>query len=263
MTLAKLPPTPSHQTCQYWSDEEVLSGKLIMLPTMRLAKLHRIERDGKRVFITPQSKLLCEHGECPSTIFSWIHRETKALAAGAMVPKRSSCCDCLNTDGLYHTHAKPPPAEPPASPPSLYDYLELLDTCKSIVNGRVARHVPYTHGSKAMYLTQKGGHFVCMHHHTLATIRKMRKVRAGTAPAAKIRGGPCNCDLDNLPHRNGLKRLPRITGRTCSNMSGNGEVARYRKPDACPLDSSAVSVCTGRSVPCGLVQGCKDKFVDM
>ena len=216
MTLEELPPNSSngdedHSPPQtYWTEEEVLSGKLVLLPTLRLARLHRVEADGRRVFITPQSKLLCEHGECPSTILSWINREAQAAAAGEAAPARSSCCNCLNTDGLYHTQSKPAPAEAPASPPSLFAFLEELNTHKSIVNGRVARHVPHTHGNGAMYLSQKGGHFVCKHHHTLATIRKMRKARSGCGPAIKFRGGECNCDLKHLPQRNGLKTLPQL-----------------------------------------------------
>ena len=235
MTLAEIlstTPQGDHASQTYWTEMEVLSGKLIMMPTMRLARLHRIEPYGKRVFVTPQSKLLCEHGECPSTILSWINREAHAAAAGVMAPKRSSSCNCLNTNGLYYPRRGS--IEPPASPPSLFTYLERLNTHKSIVNGRIARHVPHTHGSRAMYLTQKG-HFVCCHHHTLATIRKMRKVRAGhgagTEPATKFRGGECNCDLNNLPQRNGLKMLPRSAHSELPGKCG-AELISYRELDA-------------------------------
>ena len=98
----------------YWSEEDVLSGKPIYMPTGRIASLHRVEPDGRRIFITPSAQLLCEHGERPSTILSWISKETHARQEGVPAPLRNSLCDCLNTDGMYFTKAKPMPT--PAIP---------------------------------------------------------------------------------------------------------------------------------------------------
>ena len=44
----------------YWTDDDVLNGKLIYMPTGRIAMLHRVEADGRKVFITPTGSLLCE-----------------------------------------------------------------------------------------------------------------------------------------------------------------------------------------------------------
>lgn len=198
----------------YWSDADVLAGKPIWMPTGRVASLHRVEPDGRRIFITPSAQLLCEHGERPSTILSWVAKEARAVQEGEEPPTRNSLCDCLNTDGLYYTKSKPqpPPEELPPTPLSLFSFLEELDTQKVSVHGRVQRHVPHTTGNKAMYLTQKGGLFVCQHAHTLSTLRKMRKVRCcGTAMPKFRNGGMCDCELDDLPQRTGLKSLPKLS----------------------------------------------------
>ena len=193
----------------YWSDQDVLDGKLILMPTLRLAKLHRIEPDGRRVFITPTSQLVCVHGECSSTLTSWIGRETKAANEGLVAPTRPSNCDCLNTDGLYHTKAKPMPSTLPEMPASLFAYLEEIDTDKIVIHGRLSRHVPHTVGDKRMYLSQRGGHFVCKHAHSLSILRQMQKSRVGGVQK-KFQGGMCDCKLDCLPQRSGLKKFAKL-----------------------------------------------------
>ena len=195
----------------YWTDLEVSEGKMIIFPTMRVAKLHRVAPDGRQIFITPSAKLLCAHGERPSTILSWICRESQAEKNGTAAPLRNSICDCMNTDNLYFTKSKPAPSEPPAEhPKSLFSFLEKLGTNTSMVRGRVSRHVPHTKGEAAMYLTQKGGHFVCKHHHTLSVLRKMRKVRNGTLKGVRFHGGICDCNLADLPKRTGLSLMPQL-----------------------------------------------------
>ena len=167
-------------------------------------------------------------GERPSTILSWVAKEAqRAHAAGA--PNEGdgggqdvggeseirvlSLCTCVNTDCMYWTtKANPKPSELPPMPTSLYSFLEDLDTEQIVVKGRAARHVPHTTGRKAMYLTQKGGHFVCRHAHTISTLRKMAKARkCGNVVMPKFSGGVCDCELDNLPHRCGLKSLPKLS----------------------------------------------------
>ena len=60
-------------------------------------------------------------------------------------------------------------------------------------------------------VSQKGGHFVCRHAHTMAVLRKMRKARAETnGRLFKFRGGMCNCELADLPQRNGLKSMAKL-----------------------------------------------------
>lgn len=165
-------------------------------------------------------------GERPSTILSWLAKEARRAkelgdggeegsAHGGLPCKDTrslSLCTCANTDGMYWSaKSNPKPAELPPMPSSLYSFLEDLDTDKIVVKGRVARHVPHTTGRKAMYLTQKGGLFVCRHAHTLATLRKMANARkCSDMVVPKFRGGVCNCELDNLPHRCGLKKLPKL-----------------------------------------------------
>ena len=115
---------------------------------------------------------------------------------------------------MYYTKAKPMPTpeELPSPPPSLFSFLEELGTQRIVVRGRTSRHVPHTTGKKAMYLTMKGGQFVCRHAHTLATLRKMRKVRSAGATTPKFRnGGMCHCELDDLPQRTGLKSMPKLS----------------------------------------------------
>ena len=196
----------------YWTRDDVLSRKMIYMPTGRIARLLRVEPDGRLVMITPEGKILCEHGECSSTILSWIGAEKAARSKGEEPPPRKSACDCENTDGLYHSKSKPrpPDEELPPQPDSLYSFLsDNLSTHELKVAGRSMRHVPHTTGKKAMYLTQKGGNFVCKHAHSLVVLRKMRKARsAGTT--GRFRGGMCDCELDGLPQRNGLKKLPKL-----------------------------------------------------
>jgi hypothetical protein len=39
----------------YWSESDVKDGKWVVLPTMRVAKLHHVTDCGRKVFITPRS----------------------------------------------------------------------------------------------------------------------------------------------------------------------------------------------------------------
>jgi len=67
----------------YWSEADVAGGKWIVMPNLRVAKLHHICKDsGRRVFITANSKLVCEHGECASSIGSWVSAEQRANLEG-------------------------------------------------------------------------------------------------------------------------------------------------------------------------------------
>jgi hypothetical protein len=199
---------PEEPSLLYWSDADVFAGKQIYMPTGRIASLFRVEPDGRKIFITPDGFLVCEHGERPSTILSWVSKEKEQ---GCGPEQRNSCCDCVNSDGMHFTKRKPKPSELPPKPDSLYTFLEGLDTQKICVDGRLARHVPHTIGKKAMFLTQKGGNFTCRHAHTLSTLRKMRKVRMGGSGCINFRGGMCDCELDYLPQRTGLKMLSKLS----------------------------------------------------
>ena len=84
----------------YWTDDEIQAGKWIVLPNLRVARLHHLSGD-RRVFITTDGKLVCEHGECSSSICSWLSAEQRARKEGVELPQRNSACDCENTDGLH------------------------------------------------------------------------------------------------------------------------------------------------------------------
>ena len=58
----------ANQTAVYWSQEDIMSGKLIYMPTGRIARLHRVEPDGRLVMITPRGQLLCEHGVLKTSV---------------------------------------------------------------------------------------------------------------------------------------------------------------------------------------------------
>ena len=196
----------------YWSDQDILNGKPILTDTMRVARFHRVDSEGRRIFITPSGQLLCPHGERPSTILSWTGPEECAKRDGLPVPARkNTTCTCDHTELMYHTKSNPlPPAEElPPVPSSLYTFLEALDTHKIVVRGQAARHVPGTGtGTGAMYVRKKGGHFCCKHLHTLAVIKKMKKARELTQHTpSKFRGGMCGCTLPKLPQRVGRMDL--------------------------------------------------------
>ena len=56
----------------YWNESDIKDGKWVVLPTMRVARLHHVTDCGRKVFVTPAGKLVCEHGECASSIGSWV-----------------------------------------------------------------------------------------------------------------------------------------------------------------------------------------------
>ena len=85
----------------YWSESDVEDGKWVVLPTMRVARLHHVTDCGRKVFITPAGKLICEHGECASSIGSWVSAEQAAQRVGEQPFSRNGICDCQNTDGMH------------------------------------------------------------------------------------------------------------------------------------------------------------------
>ena len=80
----------------YWTEDDVKGGKWIVMPNQRVARFHHF-CDDRKVFITPESKLVCEHGEVSSSICSWLSSEQRAKQEGASPPTRKSVCDCQNT----------------------------------------------------------------------------------------------------------------------------------------------------------------------
>jgi hypothetical protein len=183
----------------YWSDGHVKAGNWIILPNTRVAKLHHLCGE-RKVFITNDRKLVCEHGEVSSSICSWMSTERRADAAGTKPSPRNSVCDCANTDGLHWTKEMPKPLTdiiPPAN--TLFGVLNELGTSKVIVRGHALRHVPHTNGSAALFVSEKGGLLCCRHGNSLNVLRAMH-----AGKMKKFRGGICNCCVKKPPRRVGL-----------------------------------------------------------
>eukprot|EP00966_Prymnesium_polylepis_P081763 1893746-Prymnesium_polylepis.2 len=66
----------------YWIESDIKDGKWVVLPTMRVAKLHHVTDSVRKVFVTPAGKLVCEHGECASSTGSWVSAEQAAQLVG-------------------------------------------------------------------------------------------------------------------------------------------------------------------------------------
>ena len=136
----------------YWSDSDVKAGKWIILPTTRVAKLHHLCGE-RKVFITTDGKLVCEHGEVSSSICSWISTERRAEAAGVKPPPRNSVCDCANTDGLHWTKEMPKPLTNPNPPATtLFGVLKELETSKVVRDCVMLRTVLSKFTIKRTYL---------------------------------------------------------------------------------------------------------------
>ena len=189
-------------TCEettYWSEADVKAGKWIVLPNTRVAKLHHLCGE-RKVFITTDGKLVCEHGEVSSSICSWMSAEQRAKGAGIESPPRNSACDCANTDGLHWTKEMPKPLvslDPPAD--TLFGILNELGTCRVTVRGHALRHVPHTNGTAALFVSEKGGLLCCRHGHSLNVLRAMH-----AGKIKKYRGGACDCCIKKPPRRIGL-----------------------------------------------------------
>ena len=191
----------------YWSETDVADGKWIVMPNLRVAKLHHICKDsGRRVFITANSKLVCEHGECASSIGSWVSAEQRANLEGKDAPPRNSICDCSNTDGMHWTKSMPKPitaVDPPAD--TLFGVLDWLDTHKVVVRGHTLRHIPHTCNASALFVSQKGGLLCCRHGHSLNVLRAMH-----SGKPTKFRGGVCRCCPSAPPRRVLGLQKPRV-----------------------------------------------------
>eukprot|EP00966_Prymnesium_polylepis_P164952 3813679-Prymnesium_polylepis.1 len=59
---------------------------------MRVARLHHVTDCGRKVFVTPAGKLVCEHGEFASSIGSWVSAEQAAQRVGELPFSRNSVC---------------------------------------------------------------------------------------------------------------------------------------------------------------------------
>jgi hypothetical protein len=55
---------------------------LVLLPTLRLGRLYNELSDGKKVYLSTEGQLVCEHGELASNISYWCAMEKKAKVDG-------------------------------------------------------------------------------------------------------------------------------------------------------------------------------------
>ena len=199
---------PSEVQATYWSDADVQAGKWIVMPNTRVAKLHHV-CNGRKVFITSNGKLVCEHGEVSRSICSWITAEQRAKSAGIEPPPRNSACDCANTDGLHWTKEMPESLvsiDPPSD--TLFGVLNELDTGKVVVCGHALRHVPHTNGNAALFVSEKGGVLCCRHGHSLNVLRAMQEGKA-----KRFKGGVCGCCIEKPARRVGLMKQQHQRGR--------------------------------------------------
>ena len=161
-----------------------------VLPNLRVARPHHVEAvSGRAVFAGPDGTLLCEHGECASTISTWVAMEAAARLKGDAVPNRSSACTCQSTTGLHVSTDTPRVASEDIS---IFDTLSTQPAAAEyIASGRVYRHVP----GSGLYI-DRSGHVVCKHGRRASLLARHR-----AAPKTNpLGGGKCDCVI-HVPRR--------------------------------------------------------------
>lgn len=177
---------------------------LVLLPSMRFARLFRVQPDGKKIYLSTEGQLVCEHGELASTISFWTSMEKKAKFDGTTAPPRGgfstpSVCSCQTTEGM---HAKlPKDICLPVKPPSLFEFLEKNDTEVVKVKGRDARKIPHMLDIDAMFVSTVGT-LTCRHG---ASRRSLIKKTKTTIESKRL--PTCGCKLKALSLHGGLKGL--------------------------------------------------------
>jgi len=161
-----------------------------LLPSMAFGTPFSVQPDGKLIYITPDRKLLCPHGNCSSTISCWMASERRANLAGSTPPPRGGlrgrglvACDCQTTVGL---HASTDHLQLPHAPESLFEFLVDEKVEMLSLKGRSACRLP--HMSGPTFLTACGK-LQCQHGRVRQTLRKKSK---------------CGCVLPALPKRTRL-----------------------------------------------------------
>lgn len=172
---------------------------LVLLPSMRFAILYNKLADGKKVFLTTEKQLVCEHGELSSTISYWCAIEKKAKLDGLCPPPRGghvgSICDCQTTEGLNVTLQES--AVPPVKPMSLYEFLETSGAEVIKVKGRDARRIPHT---KDAAFVSTVGHVTCRHG---ASRRSLIKKERATTESKRL--PKCGCRIAALSVHGGIQ----------------------------------------------------------
>ena len=179
--------------------------ELHLLASLKFASHFSTQSDGRQIFITPDSQLLCEHGETTFAIRHWVTAGNKAKKEGLPSPPRMSRrgllshCTCQTTEGLNVKLNEA--VKPPSLPASLFSFLNEKETKSVLVKGLDARQVPYLSGPTFLLPT---GRLCCRHGASrYSLIRKERSASiSGRLPK-------CGCQLQSLPLRRfGLYGVP-------------------------------------------------------
>ena len=172
----------------YWGEEHVENGGWVVLPSWRVARLYgKLALGGgesRRIFVSSEGRLLCQHGELASSICTWTRDEKRARAEGREPAARGGACDCQGTEGLGAKvcNADELLADAPAS---------LAECCKRLrtetVDTRKGEmfHVP---GSSNTYVSHTEEGYFCRH---------------GTNIRSLERGKGCGCVSSKPPSRRG------------------------------------------------------------
>jgi len=173
-----------------------------ILPSLRFGRLYTTMVDGKKVYLSTDGQLLCEHGELASTISFWNSIEKRAKIDGTEPPPRGgfqtpSICDCATTEGLHYK--LPDDVCLPARPPSLFEFLESNDAEVIKVKGRDARRIPHT--DSPMFVSTIGT-LTCRDGASRRSLIKKSKTQLESK-----RLPTCGCKLKALSLHGGLKGL--------------------------------------------------------
>jgi len=168
----------------------------LLLPAMQFGREYSTLPDGKKVYLTTTGKLVCEHGECSSTICYWLAIEKKAAGQGNPCQPRGgsrglSACDCQTTEGLNTKLCGD--ILPPAPPPSLFAFLEDQGEELTVIKGREARRIPHLQGP--VFITSTGK--LCCRHG--ASRQSLIIKQRTTSPSRRL--PTCGCELKPLPVR--------------------------------------------------------------
>jgi len=176
--------------------------QLELLPSMRFGKLYSTMADGKKIFLSTEGQLLCEHGELASTISFWTSMEKRAKIDGTEPPPRGgfqtpSICDCMTTEGM---HGKiEDDVYLPVKPSSLFEFLESSDAEVIKVKGRDARRIPHT---DSPVFVSTIGTLTCRDGASRRSLIKKSKTQLESK-----RLPTCGCKLKALSMNSGLKGL--------------------------------------------------------
>jgi hypothetical protein len=173
-----------------------------LLPSLRFGKLWQTMADGKKIYLSTENQLLCEHGELSSTISFWTSIEKRAKIDGTEPPPRGgfqtpSICTCQTTEGLNGKIEDDVCL--PARPPSLFEFLESNDAEVVKVKGRDARRIPYT--DNPMFVSTIGT-LTCRHGASRRSLIKKTKTQTESKRLPN-----CGCMLKPLSMSSGLKGL--------------------------------------------------------